>query len=347
MSRYQMEDGFVYDANDKGPSNRPFSFGRRLFKSSGGGTTSTKVELPDYVQPYAKQLMERSADLSTQEVPQYQGQTYAGLNDTQNQAISGIINKAGQGTNPLLTATQGSLQNLVGGGGAYQSGANPYMGDNPYLDASISKTLGDMATNYATGTGAQTMAQFRNAGAFGGSAQGEYTAQQNKTLADSMANASNTARMQNYQQSAQLAENALNRDASNYWQGQSNQLQAAGMAPQIANAINSGDYQNLQAMLTAGGLQQQDAQNGLNDVYTRWQNQVNAPYQQLETLANGIQGATGGGVARTQIGANPYASSGAAGALGGALSGAAAGSVMGPWGAAAGGLIGGIGGVVR
>jgi len=339
MSRYLMEDGVVYDANDKGPSNRPFSMGRRLFKS--GGTQSTKVELPDYVVPYAQQLMQRSGDLSNQEVPQYQGQTYAGLNDTQNSAINGIINRAQNGS-PLLTAAQNGVQNIASGNAGYKSGTNAYMGDNPYLDASIQKTANDIATNYATGTGAQTMAQFRNSGAFGGSAQAETQALQNKTLADSIANASNTARMQNYNQSAQLAENALNRDAANFWQGQQNQLNAAQLAPTLANQ----DYANLQAMLSAGGLQQQNSQNQLNDAYTRWQNLVNAPYQQLETLANGIQGATGGGVARTQIGNNPYASSSGAGALGGALSGAAAGSFAGPWGAAIGGGIGLLGGLL-
>lgn len=329
----------IYDENDKGPSNRPFSYGRRLFKSTGGGnsTQSTKVELPDYVVPYAQQLMQRSGDLSNQEVPQYGGQTYAGLNDTQNSAINGIINRAQNGS-PLITAAQNGVQNIASGNAGYKSGTNAYMGDNPYLDASIQKTANDIATNYATGTGAQTMAQFRNAGAFGGSAQAETQALQNKTLADSIANASNSARMQNYNQSAQLAENALNRDAANYWQGQQNQLNAAQLAPTLANQ----DWQNLQAMLTAGGLQQQNSQNQLNDAYTRWQNQVNAPYQQLETLANGIQGATGGGVARTTIGNNPYQSNTGAGILGGALSGASLGSSFGPWGSAIGGIGGGL-----
>lgn len=315
----------IYDENDAGPSNRPFARGGRHFKSSGGGTQSTKVELPDYVVPYAKELMERSGELSRQDIPQYGGQTYAGLNDAQNSAIQGIINRAQSGS-PLVSTAQNAVQNIAGGGGQFQSGQNAYMGENPYLDAMIAKQTGDISDAYARGTGAQTMAQFRNAGAFGGSAQAEQTAANNKTLADSIANASNQARMQNYQQSAQLAENALNRDAANFWQGQGNQLQAAGMAPGLANQ----DYANLQALLSAGGLQQSDTQNQLNDAYTRWQNLVNAPYQQLETLSSGITGATGGGIARTQIGSNPYSQNRTAGALGGALSGAAAGSMIAP-----------------
>lgn len=90
MSRYLMDDAFVYDANDKGPSNRPFSIGRRLFKGGGGGggTQTTKVELPDYVQPYAVDLMNRSAALSNQDVPQYGGQLTAGLNGDQYTAMN-------------------------------------------------------------------------------------------------------------------------------------------------------------------------------------------------------------------------------------------------------------------
>ena len=69
MSRLLMDDAVVYDANDKGPSNRPFSIGRRLFKGGGGGgsqTVTNTVTLPNYVQPYAEQLMQRSADMSNQ-----------------------------------------------------------------------------------------------------------------------------------------------------------------------------------------------------------------------------------------------------------------------------------------
>ncbi|SPA24583.1 conserved hypothetical protein [Cupriavidus taiwanensis] len=292
---------------------------------SGGGTQTTKVELPDYARPYAEQLMQRSADLSNQEVPQYGGQLTAGLNGDHQAAIDAIRQRATAGS-PLVNAARGSLTNIASGNAGYQSAANPYMGDNPYLDASINKTLGDMATNYATGTGAQTMAQFRNAGAFGGSAQAETQALQNKTLADAMANASNSARMANYQQSAQLAENALNRDASNYWQGQANQLNAAQLAPMLA----SQDYRDAQALLGIGDIQRENDQSQLNDAYTRWQNMVNAPYQQLETLSNGIMGATGGGMARNTTAANPYQPNRTAGAIGGAMSGAALGSMVMP-----------------
>ncbi|CAB3928922.1 hypothetical protein LMG3412_06526 [Achromobacter deleyi] len=66
----------------------------------------------------------------------------------------------------------------------------------------------------------------------------------------------------------------------------------------------------------------------------------------MEILANGITGATGGGVARNQVGPNPNQVNRTAGALGGALGGAGMGSMIMPgWGTAIGGGLGLLGGL--
>lgn len=342
MSRYLMDDAFVYDANDKGPSNRPFSIGRRLFKGGGGGggTQTTKVELPDYVQPYAVDLMNRSAALSNQDVPQYGGQLTAGLNGDQYTAMNLIRQRALNGSSDI-NAARNNLAATMQGQYFGPATGNPYAGSNPYLDQAIQKTEGDIARNYAAGTGAQTMAQFRNAGAFGGSAMAETQANQNRVLGDTLANASNQARMQDYSNQQQLAESFAQRNDQQYNAERQRQIQAMMFAPQLANT----DYQNYQALLGVGDIQRDDQQSQLNDAYQRWLNQVNAPYQQLETLASGITGATGGGMARSQTSPNPYQKSNTASALGGLASGAAAGSMFGPWGAAIGGGLGLLGGL--
>lgn len=329
MSRYLMDDASWYDENDKGPSNRPFSFGRKLFK---GGSTpanqTTTVQLPEYVQPYAVDLMNRSANLSNQPVPQYDGQMSAGLNGDQYTAMNAIRNRALNGSADI-NAARGNLAATMQG----QYFAPSTVG-NPYLDQTIQKTQGDIARNYAAGTGAQTLAQFRNSGAFGGSAMQETQDAQNRVLGDTLANASNQARMQDYQFGQQL-------DSQNYNAERQRQIQAMMFAPQLAST----DYQNYQALLGIGDIQRDAQQQQLNDAYTKWQNQVNAPYQQLETLASGIQGATGGGIAKQQTSPNPYQRSSTASALGGAASGAAMGSMFGPWGTAIGGGIGLLGGL--
>lgn len=341
MSRLHLEDAFVYDENDKGPSDRPFSIGRRLFKGgSAPANQTTTVQLPEYVQPYAVDLMNRSAALSNQDVPQYGGQMTAGLNSDQLGAMHLIRSRAVNGSADINSA-RNNLAATMQGQYFRPTETNPYMGDNPYLDATIQKTQGDIARNYAAGTGAQTLAQFRNAGAFGGSAMQETQDMQNRALGDALSNASSNMRMQNYSQSAQLAEGALNRSSQDYNAERQRQIQAMMFAPQLANT----DYQNYQALLGVGDIARDDQQSQLNDAYQRWLNQVNAPYQQLETLAGGITGATGGGMARQQTSPNPYQRSSTASALGGLTAGAGAGSMFGPWGAAIGGGLGLLGGL--
>lgn len=347
MSRLLMDDAFVYDANDKGPDNRPFSFGRRrLFKSSGGGgsqTVTNTVTLPGYVQPYAEQLMQRSADLSNQGVPQYQGQLTASLNQDHTNAMNLIRNRAINGSTDINSA-RNNLAATMQGQYFRPNEANAYMGDNPYLDATIQKTQGDIARNYAAGTGAQTLAQFRNAGAFGGSAMQETQDMQNRALGDALSNASSSMRMQNYNQSAQLAENALNRDSQDYNAERQRQIQGMMMAPQLANT----DYQNYQALLGVGDIGREANQAQLSDAYQKWYSQAMAPYQQLDTLAGGITGATGNGIARNATSMNPYQSNRTASAIGGGMAGASLGGMLGGgsgWGSAIGGGLGILGGL--
>ncbi|MDQ1759022.1 hypothetical protein RAS14_04620 [Achromobacter aegrifaciens] len=396
MSRYR-EDGGFYDPQDQGPGNRGFSFGRSrpAFKGGGGGgTTTTRVELPDYVRPYAERLMDWSYNLAQQPTPQYGGQLTAGLNQDHTTAMNGIRDRALNGSPDINAAREGLTSTLqgqymrgaeanpytgqantyMGQGNAYMGQANAYAGPNAYLDNAIQKTQGDIARNYAAGTGAQTLAQFRNSGAFGGSAMQETQDTQNRALGDALANASSSMRMQDYDiqrqisaqdlarnaqlagqdldrnasmagqdlaRNAQLAESQLSRGDSLWNSERQRQLQAMGLAPNLANT----DYQNYQALLGIGDIQRDYSQSQLNDALTRWQQAANQPYQQMELLASGIMGATGGGVAKNQVGPNPNQVNRTAGALGGAMSGAGLGSMFGPWGTAIGGGLGLLGGL--
>ncbi|MGX9693793.1 hypothetical protein ACTJNK_25890 [Achromobacter anxifer] len=359
MSRYRDDGGF-YDPSDKGPGDRGFSFGRRrpAFKGGGSSTTSTKVELPKYVQPYAVELMGRSGDLSRQPMPVYGGELTAGLTPDHWAAMGGIRDRAMNGSPGVNAAESGITSTLQG---QYMRGAleNPYVGQknayagaNPYLDQAIQKTQGDIARNYAAGTGAQTLAQFRNSGAFGGSAMQETQDMQNRALGDALSNASSNMRMQDYDmqrqmsaqdlaRNSQLVESQLGRGDSLWNAERQRQMQAIGLAPGIANS----DYQDYQALLGVGDIQRDYNQSQLNDALSRWQQYADQPYRQLEILANGITGATGGGIARTQVGPNPNQTNRTAGALGGALSGAALGTAIPGVGTLLGGGLGLLGGL--
>lgn len=297
--------------------------------SSGGGSpsnTTTTTELPSWAQPYAQQLLDRSASLSNTTIPQYTGQMVAGINGTQQNGINNISNAAALSSN-TSNAANAYYQQLMG-----QSGptvANPYTGNvtasndaasfadpsnNPYLSASVDAANKQITDAYSNVTAPTTLAQFRNAGAFGGSAQDQYTGTQEKQLADSLSantsnmynSAYNTAANVATQNAAQanqvaLANQSVGTAANQYQYGTNNSnyysnigavLQALGGA--TSASANAGTQAGNQ--INAGQVQQTTDQNALNADYQTWYNAVNQPYQQLSTLSSGLSGALGSGV---------------------------------------------------
>lgn len=297
--------------------------------SSGGGgssgTSTTTQELPSWAQPYAQNLLQRSSDLSNATVPQYTGQTVAGLSGTQQSGINNVSN-ATQNAGNLAGQGAGWASQVMGASGPNIS--NPYTGNiqasgaanafadpanNPYLANSVAGANKQITDAYSNVTAPTTLAQFRNAGAFGGSAQQQYTGTQEKQLADSLS--ANTANMynagyntaanvatQNAAQQNQVAmgnqaigtgaNNLYNQNVSqNYYSGLNAGTNALGAAVNANNAYGS----NAGQQITAGGVQQQNSQDQLNSLYQQWYNQVNQPYAQLSTLSSGLSGALGTG----------------------------------------------------
>lgn len=316
--------------------------------SGGGGSSTQTQELPAYAQPYAQQILQQGAALSQQQMPQYGGQLVAGLTGGQQSAINGINNLAGQ-SNPTLNAANSAVQGIAGNANNPYQTSNPYIGqnvqasqnpyatmNNPYLDAQVNKAQTDLTNQYAAGTGAQTLAQFRNAGAFGGSAMQQQQQLQNTGLANDLTNVETQLRGNAYANTQQAAgqqaalntqtglanqsnnlnatqaQNALN--SQNYQNAQTNALGAAGLAP----GLNQAGYYGYQQQLGAGQTQQQTDQNQLSGQYQQWYNQAYSPYQQLGVLQSALQGALGQGsqgiTTSTQSGG-----SGLAGLLGGGL----------------------------
>jgi hypothetical protein len=314
----------------------------------GGGSQTQTQELPGYAQPYAQQILQRGSDLSNQQMPQYGGQLVAGLTDGQQAAINGINAQAGA-SNPTLNSANSAVQGVAGNannpyqtsnkyiGQNVQASQNPYATmDNPYLDAQVNKAQTDLTNQYKNGTAAQTMAQFRNAGAFGGSAMQQYQDQQNTNLGNDLTNVESQLRGNAYANTQQAAgnqaalntqtalanqsnnlnatqaQNALN--SQNYQNAQGNALNAASLAP----GLNQAGYYGYQQQLGAGQTQQQTDQNQLSGQYQQWYNQAYSPYQQLGVLQSALQGALGSGsqgiTTSTQSGG-----SNAAGLLGGGL----------------------------
>lgn len=341
--------------------------------SGGGkGDTTTTTNLPDWAQPYAKQILEQGSQLSQQDIPQYTGSTVAGLSPEQQQAIQMTTDRATNGSGAINAATDAVTGMMQNNGNPYASAQNPYasqqttvgqnqyIGQNPYLAQQVASAQGQTADAYATGTAAQTMGQFRSGGAFGGSAMQQYQDQQNQQLGNTLNNTATTMYGNDYANTQQLQQQYLNNqlsanltdaarnaqytqagnelNSSNYNAAQNRILTGASTAQQLGNQ----QYTDAAALMNMGNVTQAQNQNEANAAYQQWYNQAMMPYQQLGILQNSLSGAMGAGPQGVTTSGSSGGGSALTGAAGGALSGAAAGSAFGPWGAAIGGVGGGL-----
>jgi len=174
---------------------------------------------------------------------------------------------------PEQQAGSQALRSFLSGGNQ-----NPYMGQNPHLQGMIN-SANDQIQN-RMGTGAFASGSFGNAGI--AQATG-------KAIGDS----TNALNFANYNQSANLAEQGLNRQAS--------------MIPQALTYQNQ-NLGNSSALLQSGAMQQQKGQRTMD-------NWCNYPSQQLGFMGQPL-GFNMGQTSSTTMPGNPYAS-----ALGGGLLG--------------------------
>lgn len=283
---------------------------------SGGGNSTTTQELPGYAQGTAQDILNKGTALSNQSVPQYSGQTYAGMNDTQNNAIQGMSNLANSGG--VTGQVSGAVSNMANNGGnnygSYtaqqaQASQNPYASmSNPYVAQQVSAA--NQQTQQAFNQGAMNLnSQFAGSGAFGGSAYQNAVNDQNKTLANALANNSAALYSNAYNTAAQAANTnatlgtqaslanqsaglqAASLNSNNYNTSQARALTAAGMAPSFdASTINQ-----LNAAYTGGTAQQTAAQNADNAAYQTWYQGAMSPYEQLGIEQSALSGALGNG----------------------------------------------------
>ena len=125
-------------------------------------------------------------------------------------------------------------------------------GTNPYLDQAVQKAQGSVMS--AAGTAGVRSGSFGNSGI------------QEQAL-------------------SQMGDIANNMYGGQYQFDQGQRMNAIGMAPQFANQ----QYQDAGQLLNAGGLQQQQAQQGLDFGFSQFQEAQNNPYKQLAATGNVVQ----------------------------------------------------------
>ena len=111
---------------------------------------------------------------------------------------------------------------------------------------------------------------------------------------------SSRMRFQDYGMQAQLGEQFASRNDSMQNASQARILQALGMAPQMAGA----DYQDIDRLVGAGALYQQQDQRLLDDQFARFNEARNFDRQQLGIMGDAL-GRVNGGSVSTQTSPDP------------------------------------------
>lgn len=254
-------------------------------------TQTTKVQLPKWAEPTAKELLSRSSALSKTPYVAYPWLMTAGPTAEHEAALQGITARAMAGSPVMLTAQSNLVDTLLGRYLAPES--------NPYLQRTYEQAAGDLIRQYNLGTAPQIQAAANRAGAFGGSAHQLLLGESQRGLGEN------------------LARLATDLYSKNYADERQRQMQAMFFAPSMAQA----DYQDMQALMGAGDIRRQFGQDFLNELKSRWYEERQYPYSQLGFLAQMIPAAIGQAGTTTTTMPNPNYVSPVSNILGGALGG--------------------------
>lgn len=215
---------------------------------------------------------------------QYGGQRIADRNTDQYTAAQRVRNMANTG-GPYETQIARQAAGTIAAGGGIQ--ANPYMGENAYFKDMVKNANEDTAKAYQQGTSAELTRLMNMSGAFGGSAHQNALANNQAGLAKQLGNQTTSMYGQQFDKSANLYENGLNRQMSAIplaYQGQ-------GLQTDLNNQL-----------MGIGDWEQGTQQKYLDQAYNDWTNQQNWGRQNVGWLASLLGGAQGSTGIQTQFG---------------------------------------------
>ena len=123
--------------------------GRLVCGGGGGGSSTTTQSIPGELVPLANAYVDKAVNLGRTGFTPYTGQRYADLNQTQQQGLDAITQRATQGSQTVNNA-EGQLNQIIAGGNT-----------NPYLDSMVDRAQQNVISNFNTGA--------VNSGSFGNS----------------------------------------------------------------------------------------------------------------------------------------------------------------------------------
>lgn len=278
--------------------------------SSGTNTVVQNSQPPSNVMAAYDALLSRGNTTANQPLQQYGGPMVAGFNPEQQAGFSAV--NAGANAGAPYNALAGDYAALgaapVAGNIPQFSAANVGQYESPYTSDVINSTVATMDEQNQVQQN-QLLGQAIGAGnAFGGDRAG--VAQGQLALSQDLAKNQTVAGLENQGYSQALGEfntqqqTSLNAQEGDAWREANAGYQFSGLGAQAQNQALTG----ANAMLGAGGMQQQLQQENLNIPYEQFLQQQSYPFQTTNFLAGlteGIGSGSGGSSSTTSPGPSP------------------------------------------
>ena len=217
--------------------------------SGGGGPQTTTTGVPDELKPLAREYTSRAIGMADTPFTPYTGQRFQDFTPAQQQAMGMIQQRATEGS-PIIDQAGSTVTDLLQGG------------TNPYLDQMVGRAQQNLVDQYQDVIRPQQDALMARSGSFGNAGVMETMGNQQDQLLQGLGDIS-----------TQMYGNAYNTNRQN-------QLAALGLAPQIAGQ----DYLDASQLLQSGNMQQQFGQQQQDFNYQQFQDMLNQPYKNLQTL---------------------------------------------------------------
>jgi hypothetical protein len=263
-------------------------------------TQTTQVELPEFVQPYAEDYLQKvsTASQNPDIFQPYQGPRVAPL-DAFHQA--GITRTAAQaiGGFPGQAVTYDQYANTVGGQYLHPD-------TNPYLQDTYNRAARGVTDQYTYATQPGLTAQAVRNRAMGNSGQQQYEDMARWSLGENLSGLASDIYGGNYQTERDHMVNTMQ------------------MAPQM----QAMGYRDNTALMGLGDIRRGVGQELINQSILQDYEARMAPLRALDVLGSGISAAAGGGSSVTSTSPTFFPASGAAGALGAGLLGLGVGNMF-------------------
>jgi hypothetical protein len=261
----------------------------RTYEGGGGGgsqeSTSYQTNLPEYAEPYYKEMMARTQAESIKPYQAYTGDRISGFTPEQTAAMQGIYGLQTPGA--LGEAEKGYAGLAAAGTPTYTAGtfdtaaAQQYM--DPYMQAVVNEQKKQIQQDY-TRAKAGRAAQAVQAGAFGGGRAGAEEAVAESEMLDRMAQAQATGLQQSFESGRQQfgAEQAMQQQQAQIGQqAQQMQLQVSQAQENLAQTQQAMDTARLNLQKATGAEEQAQAQRQLDQAYQDFVNARDYERQQL------------------------------------------------------------------